>query len=109
LVKNEFFPKFDDTEWFVENLWIQLRWKGQLENRIGILSLDTFLWIFIEFNSLSTFENWWKTKKLLAVNVLKLTERNILKKDYENPMNGLWFYGCLCDLRMHYSLVNGQQ
>jgi hypothetical protein len=25
LVKNEFFPKFDDTEWFVENLWIQLR------------------------------------------------------------------------------------
>jgi hypothetical protein len=21
----EFFPKFDDTEWFVENLWIQLR------------------------------------------------------------------------------------
>jgi hypothetical protein len=30
LVKNEFFPKFDDTEWFVENLWTQLRWKGQL-------------------------------------------------------------------------------
>jgi hypothetical protein len=25
LVKNEFFPKFDDAEWFVENLWIQLR------------------------------------------------------------------------------------
>jgi hypothetical protein len=25
LVKNEFFPKSDDTEWFVENLWIQLR------------------------------------------------------------------------------------
>jgi hypothetical protein len=25
LVKNEFFPKFDDTEWFVENLWTQLR------------------------------------------------------------------------------------
>jgi hypothetical protein len=25
VVKNEFFPKFDDTEWFVENLWIQLR------------------------------------------------------------------------------------
>jgi hypothetical protein len=24
-VKNEFFPKFDDTEWFVENLWTQLR------------------------------------------------------------------------------------
>jgi hypothetical protein len=24
LVKNAFFPKFDDTEWFVENLWIQL-------------------------------------------------------------------------------------
>jgi hypothetical protein len=21
----EFFPKFDDTEWFVENLWTQLR------------------------------------------------------------------------------------
>jgi hypothetical protein len=38
LVKNEFFPKFDDTEWL---------------------------------NSLSTFENWWKTKKLLAVKVLK--------------------------------------
>jgi hypothetical protein len=30
LVKNEFFPKFYDTESFVENLWIQLRWKGQL-------------------------------------------------------------------------------
>jgi hypothetical protein len=30
-----------------------------LENRISILSLDTFLlWIFIELNSLSTFENW---------------------------------------------------
>jgi hypothetical protein len=25
LVKNEFFPKFYDTESFVENLWIQLR------------------------------------------------------------------------------------
>jgi hypothetical protein len=25
LVKNEFFPKFDDTEWFVENLCTQLR------------------------------------------------------------------------------------
>jgi hypothetical protein len=25
LVKNEFFPKFYDTEWCVENLWIQLR------------------------------------------------------------------------------------
>jgi hypothetical protein len=25
LVKNEFFPKFDDTEWFMENLWTQLR------------------------------------------------------------------------------------
>jgi hypothetical protein len=24
-VKIEFFPKFDDTEWFVENLWTQLR------------------------------------------------------------------------------------
>jgi hypothetical protein len=23
-IKNEFFPKFYDTEWFVENLWIQL-------------------------------------------------------------------------------------
>jgi hypothetical protein len=21
----KFFPKFDDTEWFVKNLWIQLR------------------------------------------------------------------------------------
>jgi hypothetical protein len=43
-----------------------------LENRINILSLDIFLlWIFIELNSLSIFENWWKTKKLLAVNVLK--------------------------------------
>jgi hypothetical protein len=30
-----------------------------LENRISILSLDTFLlWIFIEMNSLSSFENW---------------------------------------------------
>jgi hypothetical protein len=30
----------------------------ELENRISILSLDTFLlWIFIELNSLSTFEN----------------------------------------------------
>jgi hypothetical protein len=25
LAKNLFFPKFDDTEWFVENLWTQLR------------------------------------------------------------------------------------
>jgi hypothetical protein len=24
-IENGFFPKFDDTEWFVENLWIQLR------------------------------------------------------------------------------------
>jgi hypothetical protein len=23
--ENEFFPKFDDTEWFVENLWRHLR------------------------------------------------------------------------------------
>jgi hypothetical protein len=57
LVKNEFFPTFDDREWFVENLWIQLRRKGQLYWKI--LSLDTFLlWIFIELNSLSTFEDW---------------------------------------------------
>jgi hypothetical protein len=25
LVKNEFFPKFNDTEWCVENLWMKLR------------------------------------------------------------------------------------
>jgi hypothetical protein len=25
LVKNEFFPKFYDTEWSMENLWQQLR------------------------------------------------------------------------------------
>jgi hypothetical protein len=63
-VKNEFFPKFDDTEWFVmfvENLWIPATLKRSvdvvLENRIGILSLDTFLlWIFIELNSLSTLK-----------------------------------------------------
>jgi hypothetical protein len=43
-----------------------------LENRISILSLDTcLLWIFIELNSVSTFKNWWKTPKMLAVNVLK--------------------------------------
>jgi hypothetical protein len=46
-----------------------------LENRISILSLDTFLlWIFIELNSLSTFENWRKTQKLLAVNVLIMSK-----------------------------------
>jgi hypothetical protein len=49
-----------------------------LENRIGILSLDTFLlWIFIELNSPSTFENWWKTKKMLAVNVLIFLRRKV--------------------------------
>jgi hypothetical protein len=49
-----------------------------LENRISILSIDTFLlWIFIELNSLSTFENWWKKKKMLAMNVLTIQRRGV--------------------------------
>jgi hypothetical protein len=45
LVKNEFLSKFDDTEWFVENLWTQLCWKGQLYWYISSLDIH-----WIEFS-----------------------------------------------------------
>jgi hypothetical protein len=68
-----------------------------LENRISILLLDTFhLWIFIEFNSLSTFENWWKTQKLLAVNVLTiLTHRHFSEKRSKGSIPSWVLFFCL--------------
>jgi hypothetical protein len=64
-------------------LW-KIFWYSYAE-KVSILSLDTFLlWIFIELNSLSTFENWWKTPKMLAVNVLRnLDSQKIYQLDFE--------------------------
>jgi hypothetical protein len=85
LVKNEFFPKFDDAEWFVENLWIQLRWKCQLYWKIE--SVPVFFRLIHFFFGYSL--NW------ILYRLLKIGEK---------PKN-CWRWMCWNVLAVHSAII----